>query len=366
MKVLSSRYLNSRGKMNSLHHSFDIDLATLYGVQEAVLIHHFQHWIRINQKRKVNQIEGRTWTYQTVQDIVDHFPYWTFDQVTELLHRLCKGQNRKSKKNEKDFEPVLVKSRLSKNPFDSTCWYAFVNEERFLNNVYGKGNPFLIEGASLSQKTGYPFPYNKGEDTIKDTERERESTPAPQPLPQFIPSLPEPIAECIPEVVAEPKAEPKAELVVESKFNPVAERFLISFGDHVKLTQPEYHTLCQDHGEPKIQEKIDVMNDRISSTGLKPYKNYAAALRNWIREDDKKETAKLPAKIEGSKQDTKNKELAESIKQRYPKNSDILLGNEYIEFVAGQQCIIVKFSDHRFTEIVQKEMLKRKLVYNEK
>ena len=28
-----------------MHHSFDIDLAEAYGILEAILLNHFQHWI---------------------------------------------------------------------------------------------------------------------------------------------------------------------------------------------------------------------------------------------------------------------------------------------------------------------------------
>ena len=121
--------------MKSLHHSFDVDLAAVYGVNEAIIIHHFQHWIRINRKRGANFHEDRTWSYQTLQDIADHFPYWTVEEVRTIVDRLLLGQNRRSKQ-EKEFEPVLIKGNFNKTAFDKTIWYAFIDEEKFV----GSGN----------------------------------------------------------------------------------------------------------------------------------------------------------------------------------------------------------------------------------
>lgn len=113
----------------SIHHSFDIHLAEEYGVNEAILIHHFQHWIQFNMKTKKNQHEGRTWSYQTLEDIAAHFPYWSKDQIVTLIDKLCAGKTRFQK--EKSFEPVLMKGNFNKHNYDRTVWYAFVNEEKF-------------------------------------------------------------------------------------------------------------------------------------------------------------------------------------------------------------------------------------------
>lgn len=69
-------------------HSFDINLAKKYSIEEALLITHFQFWIRINRTRNKNIIEGRCWTYQTIQQIKDHFPYWSYETVKYFIEKL--------------------------------------------------------------------------------------------------------------------------------------------------------------------------------------------------------------------------------------------------------------------------------------
>lgn len=107
------------------HFSIDIALAAAYGVNEAFLIHHFQHWIRINRDRSANFKEGRTWSYQTYQQIADHFPFLNYDKVKYAIENLEK-------------HGVLLKGNFNKSPFDTTNWYAFVEEEVFVPCIYGK------------------------------------------------------------------------------------------------------------------------------------------------------------------------------------------------------------------------------------
>jgi hypothetical protein len=117
--------------MSSPNHSFSVDFASIYGVHEAILIHHFQHWIRHNKATGRNQHDGKTWSYQKLEDIAAHFPYLSKSEVFELIERLCIGKGRRSKKDSLDFDPVLVKGNYNNSPYDKTTWYAFVNEEKF-------------------------------------------------------------------------------------------------------------------------------------------------------------------------------------------------------------------------------------------
>lgn len=118
-------------EFRSIHHSFDIDLAEKYGVKEAILIHHFQYWIRFNKVNGKNLKEGKTWMYQTIEKIQAHFPYFTISELSELIHKLCTGRGRRSKK-ELEFEPVLIKGEFNENPYDHSTWYAFVDEPKWI------------------------------------------------------------------------------------------------------------------------------------------------------------------------------------------------------------------------------------------
>ena len=126
---------------SNTHHSFDTKTARLYGIQEAILIHHMLHWVKYNQRLNRNFIDGRTWTYQTLEEIANHFPYLSKSQVFDTLEKLCLGRNRKSKNKGLDFEPVLLKGDYNKNKYDRTIWYSFVCEEKWEIPKCILGNP---------------------------------------------------------------------------------------------------------------------------------------------------------------------------------------------------------------------------------
>lgn len=56
-----------------------------------------------------------------------------------------------------------------------------------------------------------------------------------------------------------------------------------AFGKFVKLEPKDYQNLCEQHGTELVKEIIEEINDYLSSTGKKPYKDYAATIRNWAR-----------------------------------------------------------------------------------
>lgn len=98
------------------HHAFSLDLATKFSVEEAILIQHFQHWIGVNRRLKQNFHDGRYWTYQTLEWIAGHFPYWSGKQVERLVKKLTdKG--------------ILIKGNYNKLAYDRTVWYAFSEQE---------------------------------------------------------------------------------------------------------------------------------------------------------------------------------------------------------------------------------------------
>lgn len=109
--------------MSSHNHTFDIKLAREFGIEEALLIHHFQYWIGLNKKRKKAFQEGRTWTFQTYQEIADHFPYLSYAKVRHAIDNLVKHN-------------IIIRKNLNNNPMVKTPWFAFVDEEAFSINSY--------------------------------------------------------------------------------------------------------------------------------------------------------------------------------------------------------------------------------------
>jgi hypothetical protein len=142
----------------SQHHSFDINLACQYGVQEALLITHFIFWISHNKRLKRNFKDGRYWMYQTQEEMVAHFPYLSRKQIMRILDRLVE-------------KGVIIKGNYNKLAMDHTTWYAF-KDDSFLNNFYDcpkVEQSEVPEWDNQCPKVGQSIPDTKTTDTITKT-----------------------------------------------------------------------------------------------------------------------------------------------------------------------------------------------------
>lgn len=72
--------------------------------------------------------------------------------------------------------------------------------------------------------------------------------------------------------------------IVDKETPPTPKGELVEFGKFVKLTKEESEALSIHCGGTEILNGlIEEINDYLASTGKKPYKDYAATIRNWMR-----------------------------------------------------------------------------------
>jgi hypothetical protein len=104
------------------NHSFCVHLAIKYGMEKAALIHHFQHWINLNKRKKssIHYRDGKWWTYQKRSDISAALPYLSEDSIRHH----CEGLVELG---------ILKTGNFNKLKIDKTLWYAFVDEFAYLD-----------------------------------------------------------------------------------------------------------------------------------------------------------------------------------------------------------------------------------------
>lgn len=147
-------------KLSVVSHIFNVDLAVQYGIDCSILIGHFIFWIEINQRSNKNLIDGRTWMYQTQEEMVEHFPYWTRRQIIRILDTLLEKE-------------IIIKGNFNKISYDRTCWYAFKNEDLFIK-ARKKISTIVPNGTIDSTKTsnGKHQTVQAIPDTKTDTEKD--------------------------------------------------------------------------------------------------------------------------------------------------------------------------------------------------
>jgi len=91
------------------------------------------------------------------------------------------------------------------------------------------------------------------------------------------------------------------------------------FGKHVNMYMNDYNDLCERFTKSIIDDCIEKINDWIASKGKKPFKDYPATIRNWIKRDNTKGETYGTRKKENSRSVGKSKYdgIGETIKTGY-------------------------------------------------
>ena len=152
-------------------HYFDPNVAAEHGLTEAVLINHFQFWIKTNKRKGINENDGRTWTYCTVRELGEWFDYLSEKQVRTAIDNLVASG-------------VLMKGNFNKSQYDRTTWYAFALEDFWIRP---EGDFHLPRRANRKAWQGEPIPNDS-----TDLKTDKETTPAADAAGQAKKPTPDP------------------------------------------------------------------------------------------------------------------------------------------------------------------------------
>ena len=108
-----------------MNHSFNVEIATKYGMMEAILLEHLNFWISKNKANKANFYDGNYWTYNSTKALAELFPYVSSNTISRALRHLKE-------------EGLILFGNYNKISYDRTTWYAITE----------KGNSILQHGES--------------------------------------------------------------------------------------------------------------------------------------------------------------------------------------------------------------------------
>lgn len=150
-----------------MEHQFCIELASSYGIEEAIIIHNLYFWIKKNVANGNNFHDGRYWTYNSSKAFSILFPYMTESKIYRVLKSL----------EEKE---LIVKGNYNDTKYDRTTWYSLSDKAiKELNALKYDTNGFsesILQNEekdfSKMQNGMYeseePIPYNKQTDSNTD------------------------------------------------------------------------------------------------------------------------------------------------------------------------------------------------------
>jgi len=125
--------------MKNLQYSFSVEHAEKYGLNEAIMIHNFMYWIKINQANNNNFINGRHWTYNSSKAFQKLFPFWTQKQIEYTLSKMVDTG-------------ILIKDCFNEDKRDRTGWYTLADD--FFSNCISEKKEMDVTnlGNDISEK----------------------------------------------------------------------------------------------------------------------------------------------------------------------------------------------------------------------
>lgn len=92
-------------------HSFDVEVATKYGLLEAILFYNISYWVQKNEANEKNFFDGDYWTYNSTSAFSKLFPYTSKRKIEIAL------------KNLRD-NGLIKTGNYNENKYDRTLWYS--------------------------------------------------------------------------------------------------------------------------------------------------------------------------------------------------------------------------------------------------
>ncbi len=133
-------------KPSGFNHSFDVGVSVKCGIEAACLYNHLCYWLNHNKIRGMNQHEGRTWTYDSVEKMSEYLPYLSVGQIKRAIAKLVDAK-------------LIIKGNFNKDKFDRTNWYA-LNDE--MKSTFSKK---VCESTECVPSIGQIWPMQKPDPT---------------------------------------------------------------------------------------------------------------------------------------------------------------------------------------------------------
>jgi hypothetical protein len=98
-----------------MQHSFDISIATKYGVNVAIFLNNIAFWIHKNVANNKHYHDGFHWTYNSQEAFLQLFPYWTRQNLRTVI-------------NQTREKGLILIGCYNETKYDHTSWYALTDE----------------------------------------------------------------------------------------------------------------------------------------------------------------------------------------------------------------------------------------------
>ena len=98
-----------------------VELAKAVGLNEAIILQQVHYWCTQNKRLQQNKREGYYWTYNSIRQWQEQFPFWSESTIRRTIIALEKDR-------------LLITGNFNRMKMDRTKWYR-VNMEELENRL---------------------------------------------------------------------------------------------------------------------------------------------------------------------------------------------------------------------------------------
>lgn len=112
---------------------FSLTVATELGIEEAIMFCNIYFWVNNNKRNnsESHHYEGKYWTYNSVEDFIEQYPFWTHSMIKRILKKL-------------ENAGYIETGNFNKHKYDRTKWYT-VSQKGFNSIENNKGSTEIDE-----------------------------------------------------------------------------------------------------------------------------------------------------------------------------------------------------------------------------
>lgn len=134
MLSLNDKCFNTENlTIDSRSHAFNVGIARDFNVHTALLLAHLAFWAEKNLANNSNIHDGLVWCYDTLEAMIDYFPYMTRRQIETMINNAIKSG-------------LVTKGNYNHTSYDRTVWYALTPKsyyyfphlvtEKYINRLF--------------------------------------------------------------------------------------------------------------------------------------------------------------------------------------------------------------------------------------
>ena len=131
-----------------MEHCFNTEIAKDFGIEEAILLHHFHFWLSKNAANERHFHDGLYWFYNSKKAFVNLFPYMNETKIFRSIKNL-------------EEKGIVAKGNYNTDKWVRTNWYALT--KLGLTYMQSKGYPISDFGALFQNDTIDSGKMNDGE-----------------------------------------------------------------------------------------------------------------------------------------------------------------------------------------------------------